>query len=89
VQNFRKLRVYQNAYTLVLDVYSITGQFPRTERFGLVNQMRRAAVSVVSNIAEGSARGGTDFARFLGIALGSGFELETQLRLCDDLSLAG
>lgn len=88
MQDFRNLRVYQNAYSLAVAVYSATQQLPRSELFGLVPQMRRAAVSIASNIAEGSARGGPDFARFLRIALGSGFELETQLRLCNDLSLA-
>jgi four helix bundle protein len=89
MQNFRNLRVYQQAYILVPAVYAATRELPTAERFGLTGQMRRASVSIVSNIAEGAGRGGTDFSRFLRMALGSAFELETQLRLCSDLHLIG
>ena len=67
---------------LVKDIYSITSNFPEVEKFGLVSQMRRSAVSIPSNIAEGCGRGSEpDFKRFLEIALGSSFELETQIQL--------
>lgn len=63
-------------------VHELTGQFPDSERYGLISQMRRAAVSVPSNIAEGAGRGSNpDFRRFLHIACGTAYELETQLLL--------
>jgi four helix bundle protein len=77
--NFEKLDVWQEAIQFADPVYEVTGDFPREERFGLTNQMRRAAVSVSSNIAEGSSRvSRTDFARFVEIATGSLFEVVSQ-----------
>lgn len=77
--NFEKLEVWQKAITLTELVYDATRQFPSEERFGLVTQMRRAAVSIPSNIAEGASRGSrADNARFIEIATGSVFELVTQ-----------
>ena len=74
--NFEKLEVWQKAIDFADLVYSPTQSFPADERFGLTNQMRRAAVSISSNIAEGSSRTSkTDFARFLEIATGSVFEV--------------
>ena len=74
--NFEKLDTWQRAIQFADLVYSLTRTFPQDERFGLTNQMRRAAVSVSSNIAEGSARNSrADFARFLEIASGSLFEV--------------
>jgi four helix bundle protein len=71
---------------LVKEIYSVTRSFPGSELYGLTNQMRRASVSLPSNIAEGSSRrSNADFARFLEIALGSAFELETQLILSKEL----
>src|SRR5712671_6514673 len=76
----RELDVWRSSMDLATAIYSLTKRLPNSERFGLVNQMRRAAVSVPSNIAEGAARGSSaDFARFLLIARGSVAELETQL----------
>lgn len=67
---------------LVEKVYELTGTFPKQEQFSLVSQMRRCAISIPSNIAEGSRRGSDkDFSRFLLIAFGSGAELETQLKI--------
>ncbi len=77
--NFEKLDVWQKAIDFADLVYKLTRQFPDEERFGLTNQMRRAAVSISSNIAEGSSRSSkSDFARFVEIATGSVFEVVSQ-----------
>ena len=89
MQDFHKLKVYRQAHRLTLGTYAVANSLPTAERFGLANQMRSAAVSVVSNIAEGYGRGGLDFRRFLRIALGSAFELESHFHLCNDLRLVG
>ena len=76
---FEKLDVWQEAIRFADLVYELTGDFPNEERFGLTNQMRRAAVSISSNLAEGSSRAShTDFARFVEIATGSLFEVVSQ-----------
>src|SRR5204862_3643133 len=80
--NFEKLDVWQAAIQFADLVYKITREFPEHERFGLTNQMRRAAVSISSNIAEGSSRSSrTDFARFVEIATGSLFEVVSQAKV--------
>jgi four helix bundle protein len=77
--NFEKLEVWQKAIDFADLIYNQTRQFPPDERFGLTNQMRRAAVSISSNIAEGTSRvSQTDFARFIEIATGSVFEVVSQ-----------
>jgi four helix bundle protein len=82
----RRLEVWQWSMDLTVMIYRLTTTFPAEEKFGLVSQMRRAASSVPSNIAEGAARSSaTDFARFLTIALGSIAELDTQLELAGRL----
>ena len=83
VQSYRDLVAWQKAMELVVSVYTCTQNFPKVETYGLISQMRRAAVSVPSNIAEGHARISTgEFRQFLGHALGSLVEIETQtLRL--------
>ena len=82
-----ELRAWQSAMLLVKQVYSITSLFPSEEKFGLTNQLRRAAVSVPSNIAEGAARGSdADFLRFLYMSRGSLSEIETQLLIAENLS---
>jgi|TARA_R110002049_G_scaffold288423_1_gene470917 four helix bundle protein len=79
---FEKLDVWQKSVDLADDVYRLTRDFPDYEKFGLANQMRRAAVSISSNIAEGSARDSKkDFARFLQIAYGSTMEVVSQLHI--------
>jgi four helix bundle protein len=79
VFNFEKLETWQKAVAFADLVYETTRDFPADERFGLTNQMRRAAVSVSSNIAEGSARNSkADYARFLEVATGSLFEVVSQ-----------
>ena len=85
----RDLRVWQEAIALVELVYAFTSSFPKDEQFGLTSQMRRAAVSVPANIAEGSARNGTrELLHFLGIAAGSLSELDTHAELASRLKLA-
>src|SRR3990167_382654 len=79
--NYRELTVWQKAIELVVRVYRYTGQFPAAEQYGLTSQMRRAAVSIPSNIAEGSRRRGKDIRHFLVIAFASGYELETQFEV--------
>jgi four helix bundle protein len=86
MQDFRNLLVWQKSHELVLQVYRASGDFPRDEIYGLTSQIRRAAVSIPSNIAEGCGRGSdAEFARFLIIAMGSSSELEYQLLLARDL----
>ena len=85
MSDFRRFEVGELAHILTLDLYRETRQFPREEQFGLTVQIRRAAVSIGANLAEGSARSGKDFARYVGIALGSSNELEYLLRVARDL----
>jgi four helix bundle protein len=85
-KGFRKLLVWQKAHQLVLLVYKLSDSFPKSEMFGLTSQLRRAAVSVPANIAEGYAAGGKgQFGRFLNIAQGSLAEVEYYLILSQDL----
>lgn len=80
IKSHRDLVVWQKAVELGLAVYDATQRFPGDERFGLTNQLRRASVSIASNIAEGYGRGTTDdYARYLRVARGSLFEVDTQL----------
>jgi four helix bundle protein len=89
VQGYRDLLVWQKGILLAKHVYSLTSRFPSEERFGLVSQMRRAAVSVSSNIAEGQARHTTgEFVLFISHAEGSLAELDTQLVLALELGFA-
>ncbi len=79
-QDAQDLKVWQRAMDLTVCVYRLTQRFPKEETYGLVSQLRRASVSVASNIAEGRGRLNTaEFRQFLGIALGSTFEIKTQL----------
>lgn len=87
VRSFRDLVAWQKSYALAIAVYRSTKAFPADERFALTSQIRRAAVAVASNIAEGYGRGGrSDYIRFLKIARGSLYELDTQLQLACDLT---
>ena len=86
VKNYRELVVWQKAVELVEQVYQVTRQFPKEEMYGLTNQVRRAAVSIPSNIAEGYGRKSKkEYLQFYSIAYGSLLELETQLILSHDL----
>lgn len=84
--NFRELKIWQEAMVLVKDVYSLTNDLPTEERFGLISQVNRCAVSIPSNIAEGSGRTSEkEFIHFLRISISSSYELETQLILIKDI----
>jgi four helix bundle protein len=85
VRDYKELVAYQKGYDLVLQIYRLTASFPRDEIYGLTSQIRRAAVSIPSNIAEGYMRGSKEYIQFLKIALGSTAEVETQLSLSRDL----
>ena len=89
VKSYRDLIAWQKAMDLAASVYRVTEAFPSREQFGLSNQMRRASVSIPSNIAEGQGRGTTkDYVHFLHISRGSLQELETQLLLAQRLNFA-
>lgn len=88
MKDFRQLKVWQRAHQLVLGIYRMTAGFPNEETYALKTQIRRAAVSIPSNIAEGCGRNGdAELARFCWIAAGSASELEYQLLLAHDLKL--
>ena len=82
IKTYRDLLVWQKSMSLITEVYRITKSFPQEEIYGLVSQMRRCAISIPSNIAEGYGRKSTsDYIRFLRIAISSLFELQTQLEI--------
>lgn len=86
LKNYKELKVWQKAYQLCITIYKITKHFPREEKYGLTSQIRRSAVSVPSNIAEGYGRKTTqEYIQSLYIAYGSHCELETQIMLSKDL----
>ena len=86
VKNFKELIVWQKAIQLVVSVYDLVKEFPKSEMFALSDQMRRAVVSIPSNIAEGYERNSVkEYVHFLTIARGSKAELETQLHICEVL----
>ncbi|HBF33173.1 TPA: four helix bundle protein [Candidatus Sumerlaeota bacterium] len=86
MSSFRDLLVWQKAMALVTDIYCLTRNFPKEELYGLTSQIRRAMVSVPSNIAEGYGRNSTsDYVRFLRISIGSLYELQTQMEIAFNL----
>lgn len=86
MHNYKKLHIWQEGIHLARKIYEVTSNFPTNEKFGIVSQMTRAAVSIPSNIAEGAGRNSNkDFANFLSIAIGSIFELHTQIVLCEQI----
>jgi len=88
MRNFRELMIWQKAMKIVVHVYEFTTLLPKDETYGLKIQLQRAAVSIPSNIAEGCSRNSeTDFKRFLEIAIGSAYELETQLTITENINL--
>jgi four helix bundle protein len=86
LKNYIDLKVWQKAYKLCIDIYKVTGSFPKEEIYCLTSQIRRSSISIPSNIAEGYGRGTIkEYIRFLYVAYGSYCELETQLLLSYDL----
>jgi four helix bundle protein len=86
--NVHELKIWKRSIDLVVDVYKLTAEFPKEERYGLISQARRAAVSMPSNIAEGAGRiTDKDFCHFLGISNGSSYELMTHLIVARRLGL--
>ena len=87
MHNFKELHIWQKSRVLVNEVYLLLANFPQDEKFGIAQQMKKAAISIPSNIAEGAGRSSDkDFNKFLDIAIGSAFELEAQLYLAFDLN---
>ncbi len=86
MHNYKNLHIWQEGINLARKIYEVTGRFPANEKYGIVSQMTRAAVSIPSNIAEGAGRNSNkDFANFLSIAIGSIFELHTQIAICEQI----
>ena len=86
MHNFRELKVWQKAIDFSVEIYKITASFPAEEKFGLISQLRRSAVSISSNIAEGSSRtSDKEFYHFLSISIGSAYECETQIIISNKL----
>jgi len=86
--NFKKLIIWKESLMLTKEIYVLSADFPSDEKYGLTSQIRRAAVSIPSNISEGSSRmSRKEFSHFLDIALGSSYELETQLNIAQELGL--
>ncbi|MDL2290458.1 four helix bundle protein [Paludibacteraceae bacterium OttesenSCG-928-F17] len=87
MKDFRTLKVWEKSHKFSLRIYSITEKFPKEELFGITSQLRRACISIPTNISEGCGRGSdVDFARFLQIAMGSACETEYLILLCGDLT---
>lgn len=87
MHNYHELKIWQEGRKLVKSVYALSSNFPNEEMYGLTSQIRRAAISIPSNIAEGTGRkSDKEFQRFLDFAIGSLFELETQIILANDLN---
>ena len=86
MKDFRQLKVWEKSHQLALGIYKVTKEFPKEELYGLTSQIRRASMSIPTNIAEGCGRNtDADFARFLQMAMGSASETEYQLILAHDL----
>lgn len=83
INSYRDLLIWQKSMVLVTEIYKLTSQFPKEEVYGITSQIRRASISIPSNIAEGYGRNSTgDYKRFLQISLGSLYELQTQVEIC-------
>lgn len=88
MNKFKELKIWQDSIDLAVDIYKLTKLFPSEEKFGLVSQINRCVISISSNIAEGAGRNNEkEFRQFLGIALGSACELESQLIVSNRLKL--
>ncbi len=87
MQTYKDLVVWQKSVDLATAIYVLTNTFPKSEEYGLASQMRRASISIASNIAEGKLRGGTkEWGRFLRMSFASGGELETQIEIAKRLN---
>jgi four helix bundle protein len=88
MHNLKELKIWKKAIEMATNVYKITAHFPREEKYGLTSQIRRSAISVPSNIAEGAGRNSdNEFRHFLGVSNGSSYELQTQLIIAKNLEL--
>jgi four helix bundle protein len=88
MRNFKELQIWERSYRLTIMGYKLLSEVNTDEKFGITSQIKRALISIPSNIAEGASRSSDkDFIRFLGIALGSSYEVETQFMLLKDLKL--
>jgi four helix bundle protein len=88
MHNYKQLKIWNRSIDLVVDIYKATADFPKEEKYGLISQMRRSAVSIPSNIAEGAGRNSDkEFGHFLTISHGSSYELETQVIVSEKLDL--
>lgn len=86
MRNFKELKIWQKGFDIAVKTFKLTAFFPKEEKFGLSSQITRAALSIPSNIAEGSSRSSEkDYSRFIEIALGSTYELETQLLIAQSV----
>ena len=86
MRNFRDLEIWNEAVLYVNDIYEVIEKFPSKEKYVLVSQMSRCAISIPSNIAEGCRGSNKELKQYLNIALGSSFELETQMEICKNLN---
>jgi four helix bundle protein len=85
--HFKQLKIWQKGFDIAVKAFKLTATFPKEERYGLSTQITRAAVSIPSNIAEGSGRNSDkDYSRFVNISLGSAFEMETQLLIAQSVN---
>jgi four helix bundle protein len=88
MHTLKELKIWHKAINLTTDVYRLSANFPKAEKYGLTSQIRRSAVSVPSNIAEGAGRNSNkEFVHFLGVSNGSSYELQTQLLIAKNLNL--
>lgn len=86
MHRFKDLEIWKRSRKFCSSIYEVTSKFPDSEKFGLANQLRRASISIPSNISEGSSRhSNKDFSRFLQMSIGSAYEIETQLLIAFDL----
>ncbi len=84
MRNFKQLKIWQKGLDIAVNSFKLTSTFPKEEKYGLTSQITRSAVSIPSNVAEGSSRSSNkDYSRFIEISLGSSFELETQVLIAD------
>jgi len=86
MRNFKELKIWQKGFQIAVNSFKLTSTFPKEEKYGIISQITKAAVSIPSNIAEGSSRSSEkDYNRFIEISLGSTFELETQLLVAESV----